>query len=363
MRRFLAILFVMPALGAGPAAALDRPSPAPGLNELVTTAHFIVHYTTLGADAVQPAQAQTLAANAEQAYAIETSWGLSAPKDDGDGRTDIYVFNGRGTSYTQAEQLGPASTAYIAITPMNVVYPPTIRHELFHVLQLGIDVRAGGWLLESSAHWAEHEIDPQQNVNEGFYLVYPQEPLDCVLDGCGTTVGDRGYNRWLFWSYLVHAYGYGIVRDVFETGLAAQPTAALDAALMKHGSSLARAYADFAVANLLRSYPGLNALAERVPQRALAAGTATSITVAHLATTYLALQRPAKACTTTILHVRVALPPAGGGATLVVGKAIVGSGAAIDTTWKTCQAATLVLSNTSLVDGQTFAVQSSTGRR
>jgi len=237
-----------------------------------------------------------------------------------------------------------------------------VAHELFHVLQFGVYRYASGWLMESTAHWAERELNPQRNDSEGFYLLAPEDSLDCVLAACRSTHGDRGYNRWLFWSYLANLYGRGIVQETFEYRRPSA-TEAIDAVLAKRGSSLARAYGDFAVATLLLTYPGAARTYPRVSQHGLAAAASATITLDHLATTYLALQRPSKACTTKALHVRVTAPAAGGNVTLVIDKRVVGSGPSIDVTWKTCKSATLVLSNTSLVDGQAFALQTSTSSR
>src|SRR4051812_29426209 len=80
---------------AAPAYA-DRPGVPSNLTQSVVTDHFVVHYTTQAGDpnAVTDAAAQQLARFAERSYGDETGrLGMPPPKDDGDGKTDVYVFH------------------------------------------------------------------------------------------------------------------------------------------------------------------------------------------------------------------------------------------------------------------------------
>jgi hypothetical protein len=56
-----------------------------GLDQTVTTAHFVVHYASA---TVSSAQAKQVGTDAERAYSLYVGqWGYPPPVDDGDGHT------------------------------------------------------------------------------------------------------------------------------------------------------------------------------------------------------------------------------------------------------------------------------------
>jgi hypothetical protein len=369
MLRFVGVLVLLLALSAVPAHAAGAPPIPTTLTATVTTAHFVIHYTSDPAtpDAVSTSAAQTLAANAERAYAVETGWGWPGFKDDGDGHEDVYVFSfGVTTGYEVAQQGGSQATSILLIESHTIANPLVIAHELFHAMQANDYDYAGSMLMESSAQWAMYGAFPgNASVYDTSFLMHPETPLDCSGTSCPPGLGDLGYSRWLFWSYLESLYGKGIVKDVFDYGRTihdgpthAYPTAAeiLDGALAAHGSSLPRAYADFAVANFTHSYPAAAAAYWKVTPKNLPALASTPIAIDHLASSYFTLQPTSKTCTTQQLHIRVTAAPAIASVTLVVGKTIAASGTSIDLSWNPCTTATLVVSNASLADGQPFQV-------
>ncbi|MHB8641324.1 MAG: hypothetical protein ACYDA3_00330 [Gaiellaceae bacterium] len=366
----LVLAFAVPAHAAG-----LPPIPAT-LTETVTSAHFVAHYTSdpSSPDAAATSAVQTMVANAERAYTIETGWGWPGFKDDGDGHLDIYVYALAGASSVAFEvplQGGASSTAMIVIRPTELGNPITIAHELFHALQSNIYDYAGSLLFESGAEWAMFGVAGNPGTYVTSYLFRPDVPLDCSGATCPADYPDLGYQRWIFWSYLESLDGKGIVKDVFDYGRKVNDgpthgypttTEMLDGALAAHGSSLARAYADFEVANLIRSYPAAATASAKVRPSTLAASTPSSFALAHLTTSFVTLQAPTMpSCAAQQLHVRVTAAPAVASVTLVVGKAIAAAGTALDVTWNPCIAATLVVSNTSLSDGQPFQVVWTTG--
>src|SRR5207247_1420684 len=203
MRRFFAVQFVLLALGTAPAhaaigaRAADRP-PA-SLTETVSTAHFLIHYSTTQGDpnAVTATAAQTLAANAEEAYAAEVGqWGYAAPADDGDGHVDVYVFvfpaqyaMYAGMAWAVSSHVPYPGEIWIAVNA--TTSKSVVAHEFFHVLQFGIYPLAP-WLMEATARWAEHQLF---NSSDFSYLQHADAPLDCQSSECPSDACDGGYRR------------------------------------------------------------------------------------------------------------------------------------------------------------------------
>src|SRR3954453_4921606 len=78
---------------AGTASAAE-----PVLRQKLTTANFVVHYTTdpTTPDAISPATAQLVADNAEKSLAAEeAAFGFDPPLTGSDGRIDVYVYSFR----------------------------------------------------------------------------------------------------------------------------------------------------------------------------------------------------------------------------------------------------------------------------
>jgi hypothetical protein len=111
--------------------------------------HFQVHYP----ETVSAADAQTVAANVERAYAVEVgSWGFAPPVDDGDGVIDVYVADSGGNLGEAApDSYGAHASGYIQIDPTSVTDVETAGHELFHLLQYAIDTRGAKFLKEGTS--------------------------------------------------------------------------------------------------------------------------------------------------------------------------------------------------------------------
>jgi hypothetical protein len=381
MRRSLAVPFLFVLLGSTPShASTGRATAEPVLPDAVTTAHFVVHYTTVTGDlnASTPAGAQTLAANAENAYAVEvTSWGYPAPMDDGDGHVDISIvtvpYPYAGTAGWSLQTFGTRAPGTINIDPKYVSRRSVIAHEFFHVVQYGIYLFTPGWASESSARWAEHEEawgDGWSTAADRGYLSHPEMSFDCQSQLCPEGTWDGGYERWLFWSFLSNRYGRTFVREYYDTAAADKRTGiirgtdAIDATLVKHRSSLAQAFNDFAVANAARSYPAVAASGTTVKTSTLAARETASVSISHLAARYVEIQPATSSCTAVTLHVRVTAPEGVGAPYVVVGsQANAVTSGVLDLAWLPCGAHPIVvLANTTVnLDAQTFSVATSIG--
>src|SRR5918999_6577997 len=84
----LALLVCAVSAVAASAARAERPV----LPETLSTDHFQIHYDGTPPDGIVHQQAGDLAANLERAYELFTGLlGYPAPRDDGDGKVDVYV--------------------------------------------------------------------------------------------------------------------------------------------------------------------------------------------------------------------------------------------------------------------------------
>ena len=281
---------------AEPASAA-RPDTT-GWSEL-DSVHFAVHYPP----ATSAADAQTLSANLETAYATEVgAWGFDPPLSDGDAQVDVYVqdIGGHLGESARDNPSAPTSSGYIMIDPASVANAETAAHELFHLLQYAIYAHGAKFLKEGTAEWAG------ANVAGGTswlftYWSAPDQPLDC-LPGSACGAADLSYARWLFFDYLSEHYGAGIVKEIFQRAAAlganddpASDLQAIDQALTAHGSSLSQAFNGFTAANTGASYafPGL-AGSGRQPQSSASLYTgalssvlpAQALTINHLAANY-----------------------------------------------------------------------------
>ena len=378
MRRSLLALLVAATIPAT-AEAAPRYAP-PGLGESVTTAHFVVHYTSDRASehAITPATAQRLAANAERVWSvIVDGWTYPAPLADSDGRVDIDVFHFLNGNAGDAYPLDThrRSWRFPGRVELDVRYATNMAvlgHEFFHVVQFGMFGRNARWLDESTARWSEHEAnwpDGWPEALDATYLSHPDISLDCAERTCPTGTWDGGYERWLFWSFLGGRFGRTVVRDLYTsqpTWASALPlnapfssTASLDAFLRARGSSLAKEFGDFAIANAAGSYPAA-AASGRVAARRIVLGTPTHVTVDHLAAQYLELGR-SKPCRVVPLHVDVTAPAASDRPYLVFGAVAAPLTTSVTIAWKTCSVRTLiVVANASLAgDGVTYTVTAS----
>lgn len=296
LRRLVVVSSALLALSAAPALAA-RPS---GYPTTLSTAHFVVHYTTDPDPSVKEhitgTMAGDVAALAERAYSLEVgSWGYPAPLDDGDGRSDIYVVDlNSAVTHTSGAAIpdaaGPTSSGYILLDYSAGQNQHTVAHELFHLIQFGIWIPDDTWLLEATAEWAGFRADgipPAAATAVG--------PYDMALDCLDRIVpnGSRcsydsyeggGYSRWSFFELAAERYGVGFVKDVLQRGAASGSSATsalqmISDQLAAKGSSLDGFYTDWTVANMTGAYtaPALQALSAPVYSTPILTGSTTSL--------------------------------------------------------------------------------------
>jgi hypothetical protein len=340
---FLVVLVAGLLAAAAPAAPVR-----PASDQVLTTTHFAVHYYT-GIDPTTDspvfdyatqAQAGDIAAYAEQAYSLFTSWGFPAPVDDGDGHIDIYLKDFQDDyqypsleAYAQADNAGPApSSGMIWLdtpTEMSKLFIKTsgltlaqeeqkaVANELFVLFEFAtwVPTNPGDyWLLDSAAQWAAAS-----------FLGYPAAaglttlgPTDIALD-CRDSNSplpppapalafrmcdpDRftelGYTRWAFDQLLANKFGTNFLTTALANGAAGETaTAALNDAIGAKSGSLADVFTDYAVA-LMTGNVGVPALSTFRPtaDATVLGGSKTAtlppvqVPVNHLSTAYVSFQR------------------------------------------------------------------------
>jgi hypothetical protein len=317
------------------APARERPptdywgyTPPANLTESVTSEHFVVHFTSADGDpnAILPSRAQAMSDAAERAYTVEVGdWGFPAPIDDGDGRTDVYVYQDEktgGSALTHIDWPPPAGTrtssAWFSVP--RGVGAFVIAHEFFHVLQYARFIY-WGWTTEPSAVWA--------HLNEtgtgAWPYIYdsPWNSLDCLSYSdpymCG---GDAlGYGRWIFFEYLSERYGGTAFVNEIGRRLAVRgqkesqpsPTQAVEDALADSGTRLDSAFVGYTRSTIAADWT-LPGVGQSLPRGDVYATTRDPQTatesVDHLAARYVELIAWGgdEGCEATTLHLEVTVP-------------------------------------------------------
>jgi hypothetical protein len=280
-----------------PAAAQDGRPRLPD-EQQHGTEHFLIHYTLIGQDGVDPADGNQngLPDYVELvAEALEFSWqteidqyGWAAPPSDsgkgGDDRIDVYIEDIMGDGYagyadSEGGYVGDNPNTpetehhayysylgldnnYVEVLDDDVDETPTqlmqatVAHEFNHVLQGGYDDNDPHyWLYEATATWMEDEVFP--DVNDGVYYLDSLfgSPDTCLVAELPVREGTvHWYATWLFMRMLSERHGHEVVRTIWEESRRLDSFESIDAALAPYGETLDSATRDFAVANLLRAY-------------------------------------------------------------------------------------------------------------
>jgi hypothetical protein len=345
------------AAACGPAAALAAPVRPPAvvpasLTEQVVSPHFVVHYTSAPTDpnATSATEAQSVDITAEQAYAAETgALGFPPPPDDGDGHVDIYIYDDPAQTengLAHRDSSADTTSGWISINPHGtaITNGATIPHELFHLIQFGIDARLSGWDLEGGAVWISALVSGTLSDHPPVYLFDPpheNEPLDCPGTPCSNPTPIDAYRDWPFFEYLQEHYGSDTYLAILRraaallaadrlAGVAAPPPhdlQAFDDVLRLRGGSLSSAVGGWAAANLIGQYSfgPLSGRPANVPDPATlrvgATPTVAPIALNHFSSVYLSTGAIAPCSCRPTLHVRVTTTGGAVSSSLSVGAA------------------------------------------
>jgi Bacterial Ig-like domain/Family of unknown function (DUF6055) len=220
------------------------------------TTHFCFHWVPTGHDA--PASTDSNAngipdfvdaaeSSAEFVYSREVeNLGWRPPKNDGDGKTDVYLkqLGGSGIYGYSApdpeQQLGDDHTLYGYIVIDNdfqvsefpgyatptVPLEVTLAHEFNHMLQFNYDAIQDTWMLESTAVWMEGMVYPEA-FDYLQYLPIWVELTDLPLTTFSTDPNDRNnvkvYGSGVWEKFLAQRYGPNVVRHAWEVSTSTDP--------------------------------------------------------------------------------------------------------------------------------------------
>lgn len=257
--------------------------------------HICVHYVKTGVHAVAAADttgvigipdwAERTLTYLEASYTKEvTQLGFRAPRPDGDrgevaattvvagsndAKIDVYLAQLQEGyfGYAQPEEdwglpggdeNDMTKTAHMVLdvdmaglgcaTPPIACLQATAAHEFFHVVQFAYDVNEPGWLMESTATWAEEQVFDTANDNRNYLpfssLRKPHEPLD-------TTNGLAEYGNWIFWEFVSSKEGPTFVRALWSRASLSMYTGlnVVTQTLVDHGTTLARTFAEYGAVN------------------------------------------------------------------------------------------------------------------
>ncbi|HEX4190229.1 MAG TPA: MXAN_6640 family putative metalloprotease [Marmoricola sp.] len=187
--------------------------------------HFLIHYTTLGSNAADPAWVEDQVAPVlEHVWATEvTAMHYRAPLSDSatisaiggnpDGKMDVYLaelgedglygYTYSDTPQNRVEapflvldndfavsQFGAAPTRSLDVT---------VAHEFFHAIQFAYDAHQDTWLMEGTAVWMEDQVYP--TIND--YLQYlPDSQIVNPRTSVDSQADYNVYGSVTFWRYL-----------------------------------------------------------------------------------------------------------------------------------------------------------------
>ena len=207
----------------------------------VTSAHFVIHYATTGADAPTPAPpytvsswVQQVADSFEQAYSTYQGYGYRPPPVS---PYHVYLRDlatmelyGQTTSSAPVPSAGfpYAYNSYIEIdkdfTSRIFTFTPlqslqiTSSHEFHHAIQYGYNIFFDVWYAEATSTWYEGELYPailQLYNYVPHWFANSTRRLDLAVDDNALVTG-AGYGRWLFNRYLAEQHYATIVRTFWE---------------------------------------------------------------------------------------------------------------------------------------------------
>lgn len=406
MRRLLALAAVLLGLSAAPAYAYP-----PGLDESLSTEHFVVHFTgdltfQEGEHVITRQSIGDFAAAAEWAYdTYVNQWGYPAHVADADGKIDVYVYKFERfyneTSYADLPAFSAPLTAndqsagWIEVNKAFVSDPQVAAHQTFNMIQMAMYAPAPDWLAQSTAEWAAFRL---RGYAAPLVSHAPDNSLDCnsaagtpwvgawLQQPCGPNgYESSGYTRWTFFQYLQERFDANVVRDVWARMQAVgSPTYGVDAirdVLAGKSASLTDIFGDYTTAMLTGSFTtsllaGVTPATYATGQTGRDNGSMPTLRVAvnRLAARFVSIAPPPAdetPCYAATLSLTVTLPAGvtsrphvyATGTRVLTPLSVSGSTATASIPWDTCSSeapALVSLPNTSqTLDGRMFVLNAS----
>lgn len=271
------------AAGARNLSRADTRPSLSGPEQTLPTAHFLIHYTIAGADAVDiadgdgngiPDYVDTAAQAMEHSRQVQVDalgW-LEPPSDEntdpGSPLYDLYIANLSVDGLTFPEALkgdnehSPhvvepfARTSYIMLHSRlsRTVLQVTAAHEYHHAIQFGYNAAADGfdtrrWLMEGTATWMEDQVYDDADDNVGYLPRLFAAPDRSLTDP------QNYYASWLLFQYMEeHSGGQSAMREMWERAVPLQgdfSTNVIRATLQARGNDWGETFVSFCCANVL----------------------------------------------------------------------------------------------------------------
>jgi hypothetical protein len=257
--------------------------------ETVGTEHFLIHYTTVGDDAVTQEYLDEVVFVVEEVWEIQiVQMGWPPPPPDnsfgGDDRYDIYIMDligsGEGAlGITSPEQFvgdNPAtpdlveenaSSSYIMIendmtdvagpgrgTPISLMRA-TVGHEFHHAIQFGYDAaEPNGWYFEATATYMEVAAMGKDEDATGYVETAYMYPEICFGTSNDPEGGSLRYGEWTFMDYMVRELGPQSLLELWANIAKFDHLEALDNTVSVYDMTTPQIVAQWRLANLARDY-------------------------------------------------------------------------------------------------------------
>ncbi len=228
--------------------------------------HFKIHYTLEGINAATPDFVQAAAAAFEYCWRVEVEQlGFQPPPpDDVDGpEIDVYVLQYGDYGSTTPDRPVPSTpqedyTSWIEMDN-DFIHTPTrgldgmrvtAAHELFHTIQFGYrsyqtTTQSSVYFYEATAAWMEDVVYDDINDYLNYLKSFFRSPEIPFTSANGTVE----YGRAIFFHMLSEKYDTGIMKAIWDEMRTTEPLEALYTVLVRRGSNLNMALAEFAVWN------------------------------------------------------------------------------------------------------------------
>lgn len=258
MRKAWSYALLILALVSLPAAAQQLPRQ----QQVLRSAHFEIHYDTVGADAVSETFVEAVRAGLEMAYDVFViREGFRFPKEpvrihllasllgsNTFGATFVPFHERRAVIVLNDERTFRSAASFLQETlklPTSSTrfLHAVIAHELFHVIQREYDFTEA-LLAESTAVWAAEHAVPDSDD-------YVFNALDLLLGGTDFAALpslNPSYALGLFWMTVVpERGGAAFIRELLETSRLYDGLDLLDRVFARHGTSFLDAWSQFAL--------------------------------------------------------------------------------------------------------------------
>ena len=257
-----------------------------GSQLLLDTAHFRIHYTLEGTDAVTEAFVRHVGKAMEEVWrkqVMELGWPAppSDGRDGGDARMDVYLMdlldddgNGIMGAARAGHQFGDnpstaAVEAYASSTllrmdndfeelayqgdPLDLMHS-TAAHEFHHAIQHGYDIDDLTWYAEASAVWMEAQTFPKTRDAAGYAEYAYRYPELCFGSTNDPDGGMVVYGEWMFIQSLVDRYGQKALFKLWNNIAQYDGWEALAQTLVFFDDSIPNALARYHIQNIARDY-------------------------------------------------------------------------------------------------------------